>query len=75
MSDSIEQLNEWLQQMRRHRASKKQEINDLRAKYPGVRPGSVSADLAWLGMELNSAEMRITEIEETIAGRMQVDED
>lgn len=75
MSDSIEQLNEWLQQMHRHRDRKEREIADLRAKYPGVRPGSVSADLAWLGMELNSAEMRITEIEETIAGRMQVDED
>lgn len=73
--DSLEQLNEWLDQMIRHRARKEQQIDDLCAKYPGVRPGSVSADLAWLGMELRSAEMRITEIEETIAGRMQENED
>ena len=75
MTDSVEQLNEWLQQMLRHRDRKEREIEELCEKYPGVRPGSVSADLAWLGMELRSAEMRITEIEETIAGRMQEDED
>jgi len=74
-SDSLEQLNEWLAQMIRHRARKEQQIEELRAKFPGVRPGYVSTDLHHLGMDLMAAEMRITEIEETIAGRMQEHED
>lgn len=74
-SESLEQLNEWLGQMTRHRDRKEQQIKELQEKFPGVRPGYVSTDLHYLGMDLMAAKMRITEIEETIAGRMQEDED
>lgn len=70
MTPTISKLNEQLAFFTSLRDNKRKQYRDLVDRYSGVRPGWVSADLTFIGMEITSAENRITEIEEILSERM-----